>query len=42
VFSRDGVFDRVDCGRGYDVAIVDRGDGVKACEAVRRPGKPRP
>jgi arylsulfatase A-like enzyme len=42
VFSRDGVFDRVDCGRGYDVAIVDRGDGVKHCEAVRRPGKPRP
>jgi len=41
VFARDGVRDRIDCGRGYDVAIVDRGDEVKRCEAVRRPGKPR-
>jgi hypothetical protein len=24
------------------VAVVDRGDEVKRCEVVRRPGKPRP
>jgi hypothetical protein len=42
VFARDAAHDRIDCGRGYDVAIVDRGDEVKRCEAVRRPGKPRP
>jgi arylsulfatase A-like enzyme len=42
VFSRDNVHDRLDCGRGYDIAVVDRGDAVKGCEAVRRSGKPRP
>ncbi len=35
--ARDGVRDRVDCGPGQDVAIVDVADRVKSCEKVRRP-----
>jgi hypothetical protein len=34
--ARDGARDTVDCGGGRDVAIVDRSDTVKGCEAVRR------
>jgi Ca2+-binding RTX toxin-like protein len=34
--ARDGVRDRVDCGRGHDVARVDRHDVVHACERVVR------
>jgi hypothetical protein len=32
----DGERDRVRCGRGFDVAIVDRRDRVRGCERVKR------
>ena len=35
--ARDGTRDRIRCGRGRDVAFVDRRDRVKGCERVRRP-----
>jgi hypothetical protein len=42
VFARDGIADVVDCGEGFDSAIVDERDSVSACEAVdRRPAVPR-
>jgi hypothetical protein len=34
--SRDGSVDRVDCGPGTDVAIVDSRDSVRDCEQVGR------
>ena len=33
--ARNGSFDRVNCGRGRDVARVDRVDRVRGCERVR-------
>jgi hypothetical protein len=36
VSARGGVRDDVDCGRGRDVAKVDRRDRVRRCETVRR------
>jgi len=33
--ARDGFADRIDCGRGDDVAIVDRRDRVSGCERLR-------
>ena len=40
--ARDGFADRVDCGVGADIAIVDEGDRTTACEVVdRRPAIPR-
>jgi hypothetical protein len=42
LFARDGVADGVDCGDGFDTAIVDERDHVSGCEAVdRRPAVPR-
>jgi Ca2+-binding RTX toxin-like protein len=39
--ARDGRTDRLDCGRGEDVAIVDRLDPpVRHCEQVKRPPQP--
>jgi Ca2+-binding RTX toxin-like protein len=36
VYARDGMSDRVSCGRGDDVAFVDRRDRVGGgCESVR-------
>ena len=36
VYARDGASDRVSCGRGHDVAFVDRHDRVgPGCESVR-------
>ncbi len=38
--ARDGVRDRVSCGRGFDRALVDRGDRVTGCERItRRPSR---
>jgi hemolysin type calcium-binding protein len=38
VFARDGRADRVGCGRGEDVAVVDRRDHVgRGCEGVKVP-----
>jgi hypothetical protein len=34
-----GAADRVDCGKGKDVAIVDPTDRIKSCEKVRRSGE---
>jgi hypothetical protein len=34
--ARNGVRDRIDCGAGKDVAMVDRHDRVTGCEALRR------
>jgi Ca2+-binding RTX toxin-like protein len=34
--SRDGAADRVDCGAGLDLAIVDRRDRVRQCNVVLR------
>jgi hypothetical protein len=40
--ARDGFVDRVDCGAGADVAIVDERDRTTGCEIVdRRPAIPR-
>ena len=36
IAARDGTRDVVDCGRGRDVAVVDRRDVVRRCETVRR------
>lgn len=36
VDARDGVRESVDCGRGLDVARVDRHDRLRGCERVRR------
>jgi Ca2+-binding RTX toxin-like protein len=36
ITARDGVRDRVDCGPGRDVAILDRRDAAAGCEVVRR------
>jgi metallophosphoesterase (TIGR03767 family) len=36
VMARGGDADRIRCGRGRDVAYVDRGDKVKGCERVVR------
>ncbi|MGE5407989.1 MAG: hypothetical protein ACM3NV_05200 [Syntrophothermus sp.] len=36
IVARDGTRDLVACGRGADVAIVDRLDVVRGCEKVRR------
>ena len=36
ITSRDGSVDRVDCGPGIDVAIVDARDSVRDCEEVGR------
>ena len=42
VFTRDGIADVVDCGEGFDTAVVDERDRVNACEAIdRRPAVPR-
>jgi len=41
VYARGGGEDRIRCGRGRDVAVVDRKDSVKGCERVRR-GKAHP
>ena len=38
---RGGGADRVDCGKGRDVVIVDPGDRIKRCERVKRAGKGR-
>ena len=40
--ARDGVADRVECGTGYDLAVVDRLDRVRGCERVKRPAPVRP
>ena len=37
IYARDGEPDRVRCGFGIDVAVVDAQDTVKACETVHRP-----
>ena len=37
IFARDRTRDLIRCGRGRDVAYVDRRDKVKGCERVRRP-----
>jgi parallel beta-helix repeat protein len=37
IYAKDGEPDRVRCGFGIDVAVVDAQDTVKACETVRRP-----
>jgi hypothetical protein len=34
--AADGLRDRVDCGRGRDLAIADRRDRLDGCETVRR------
>jgi hypothetical protein len=41
IFARDGVRDRIKCGRGRDVVFADRRDRVKGCERVKRPKKRR-
>lgn len=41
LLARDGAIDRVDCGGGIDVAVVDSADKVAAnCEDVERPRRP--
>ena len=38
IFARDGKADLIDCGGGFDVAVVDRAeDGVYNCERLREP-----
>ena len=37
LLARDGTRDRIFCGVGRDVAVVDRKDVVRRCETVRRP-----
>ena len=37
IAARDGTRDRIACGAGDDVAVVDRRDVVSGCERVRRP-----
>jgi Ca2+-binding RTX toxin-like protein len=37
LFARDGRRDRVRCGPGRDLAVVDIEDAVAGCEVVRRP-----
>jgi hypothetical protein len=40
--ARDGLPDRIDCGDGFDSAIVDERDHTTGCEVVdRRPAVPR-
>jgi hypothetical protein len=42
VFARDGIADFIDCGEGFDTAVVDERDRVGGCEAIdRRPAVPR-
>jgi len=36
VKARDGEADRITCGKGRDLAVVDRADRVRGCERVRR------
>jgi hemolysin A len=36
IFARDRSRDRVFCGSGADMAVIDRRDSVKKCEFVRR------
>jgi Ca2+-binding RTX toxin-like protein len=36
IFARDGERDWIDCGNGYDIAVVDRIDHVRNCERVLR------
>jgi Ca2+-binding RTX toxin-like protein len=35
--AADGTRDRVDCGRGRDLAFADLEDSVRRCERVKRP-----
>jgi len=36
--ARDGTPDEINCGGGYDVAVLDKEeDGVYGCEEVREP-----
>ena len=38
IFARDRKADLIDCGAGFDVAVVDRAeDGVYNCERLREP-----
>ena len=38
IFARDRKVDLIDCGGGFDIAVVDRAeDGVYNCERVREP-----
>ncbi len=38
IYARDGAADEINCGKGYDVAIVDlEEDGVYDCEVVEEP-----
>lgn len=39
VLAAGGGADRIHCGGGHDVAIVDRADTVRGCEDVRRPAR---
>jgi hypothetical protein len=39
ISARDGENDSIDCGPGHDRALVDRGDRVRRCERVLRPGR---
>ena len=41
IVARGGGADRINCGAGKDVAIVDSADVVRSCEDVRRSGVPR-
>ncbi len=41
IFSRDSQRDVIDCGRGHDVALVDRIDRTRRCETVIRAHAPR-
>jgi len=36
IHARDGRKDTIDCGKGHDVAIIDRFDTTKHCEVKRR------
>lgn len=42
IFARDGVRDRVECGPGDDLAVIDRFDRIRGCERVKRPKPLRP
>lgn len=37
VLARDGVADRLRCGGGRDIAVIDPGDRIAGCERVRLP-----
>ena len=39
IFSRDGDRDTLDCGPGYDTAIVDTIERTRHCEIVTKPPK---